>query len=317
MSLGNAVTVPIRRTITQTAHGFTAKQWVYISAANTYGLADANGTYPSNRAIGIVDSVTDANTFVLQTDGYVTGLTGLTAGARHYVATTPGAISIAVPTTATPQVMLIADSTTSGYMWKQQLMSNSVASPEGVISGSRGELHWDSSNLELYVKDSGTNTNTGWVVATPAAQYANITRGSTGTIFTAPATSGGDNPGTVQNAAQRIPFTTAGNTGGSSSSAGFTINANAITVNAAGAGTLEIHVDSHIPTGNRVYMQLVKNSATVLTSTIALNSSGNTAASLTYIGTFVATDTIDVRYSQGPSAQAVGVGSYSVTVKKL
>jgi len=35
-------------------------------------------------------------------------------------------------------------------------------SPEGVQTGSPGNTYWDATNDVLYVKDTGTATNTGW-----------------------------------------------------------------------------------------------------------------------------------------------------------
>ena len=37
-----------------------------------------------------------------------------------------------------------------------------AGSPEGVVIGNPGWTYWDTTNLVLYVKNTGTGTNTGW-----------------------------------------------------------------------------------------------------------------------------------------------------------
>jgi len=104
-------------TITQTAHGFTVGQWVYLSAASTYALTDADLSQPSD-SIGVVSAVINANNFTLLTSGYVIGLTGLTAAEPHFLSGTPGTITATEPTNPAQirKPVLIADTTTSGWV---------------------------------------------------------------------------------------------------------------------------------------------------------------------------------------------------------
>jgi hypothetical protein len=95
----------LTKTITQTAHGFTVGKWVYVSAASTYALADAD-------ALSSNSSVTDANTFAVTTSGYISGLPVLAAGAKYYLSSTAGLIT----TTVEGKPVLITDTTTSGYV---------------------------------------------------------------------------------------------------------------------------------------------------------------------------------------------------------
>lgn len=37
-------------------------------------------------------------------------------------------------------------------------------SPEGVVSGTPGKFYWDATGNNLYVKDTGNGTKTGWVL---------------------------------------------------------------------------------------------------------------------------------------------------------
>jgi hypothetical protein len=80
---GGGAGVSATTTITQAVHGFSVGQWVGLTPNNTYALANAvpGGTY---QAVGIVASVPDANTFVLQTAGDFTD-TNLIPGMTYYL----------------------------------------------------------------------------------------------------------------------------------------------------------------------------------------------------------------------------------------
>lgn len=106
------------RTITQNAHGFVAGDQVYLSGSNTYAKAKADALATTN-PIGRVATVPNANTFVLSRSGYLTGLSGLTAGALYYLSpATAGAMTVTLPATAGHYVrpVFYADTTTSGYI---------------------------------------------------------------------------------------------------------------------------------------------------------------------------------------------------------
>jgi hypothetical protein len=87
-------TLAAARTVSQTAHGFTAGQTIYRSAT-AWALAKSDAL--TTLSTGVVLSVTDANTFIRATDGDVVGgYTGLTSGAIvHASAATAGAIATA------------------------------------------------------------------------------------------------------------------------------------------------------------------------------------------------------------------------------
>jgi len=113
----SGVTNSVYQTVTQTAHGFTVGQ-VLTYTGTTYALLQANAIDPSIPA-GIVSNVIDANDFTLLTNGYITGLSGLTPGFMFYVSDiTPGALIISPPTAYTSATIpvLFADSTTSGFV---------------------------------------------------------------------------------------------------------------------------------------------------------------------------------------------------------
>ena len=72
---------------------------VYISAADTVSLADVSGVGAASRVIGMSGGAAAlSNPVKICSAGVVSGLSGLTAGARYFVdPATPGAITTSVP----------------------------------------------------------------------------------------------------------------------------------------------------------------------------------------------------------------------------
>lgn len=73
---------PLEETISQTAHGFTVGQVLYPDGV-TFSLAQANAAATSN-AIGVVETVVDANTFIIKFMGQWQ-TAGLTGGSVYYL----------------------------------------------------------------------------------------------------------------------------------------------------------------------------------------------------------------------------------------
>ncbi len=71
----------LRRTVTQASHGFSAEQVVYDNNG-TWALAKADA-YATAKATGVIESVTDANTFVVVFEGEI-AIT-LTANKQYYL----------------------------------------------------------------------------------------------------------------------------------------------------------------------------------------------------------------------------------------
>ena len=110
----------INRSITQALHGFSVGNVLYFNGTS-YVAAIATSEAAAE-VIGVVASVTDANTFVLQFAGYITGLSGLTAGSVMFLSpSSAGALTVTKPVTPTQVIkpVLIADSTTTGYINNQ------------------------------------------------------------------------------------------------------------------------------------------------------------------------------------------------------
>ncbi len=103
--------------VTQTSHGFTVGQWVYLNGA-TYTLAEAT-TSIVGESVGVVSAVADANSFTLFMAGHLTGLTSLTAGGVYFLSDgTPGLATATEPTTPghISKPLFVADTTTSAIV---------------------------------------------------------------------------------------------------------------------------------------------------------------------------------------------------------
>lgn len=103
--------------VPQNAHGFAVGDVAYLTAANTYAKAKADSAVTAEVA-GIVSAVADVNNFTLMTRGLITGLSGLTAAAMHFLSPTVAGGLTATEPTASGQVskpLLLARDTTSGY----------------------------------------------------------------------------------------------------------------------------------------------------------------------------------------------------------
>jgi hypothetical protein len=109
--------ISIKKTITQTAHGFVVGDVVRISGANTFTKAQAN-TEANSQVVGIVESINGANEFTYVSSGRVV-LSGLTAASIYYLsAGTSGAATTTKPSTDGQFVVNIytALNTTTGWV---------------------------------------------------------------------------------------------------------------------------------------------------------------------------------------------------------
>lgn len=98
----------LQRVVPKAAHGFSVKNVITLDSSGAHVKVSSPAT---ERFVGLVTEVVDTNSFRLHMSGYVTGLSGLTAGAIHY-AQSDGTLS----TTFSGMPVLIADTTTSGYI---------------------------------------------------------------------------------------------------------------------------------------------------------------------------------------------------------
>ncbi len=103
--------------ITQAGHGFAVEDVLYLNGATwTKARADAVGTA---EVIGMVSEVVDANTFVITTSDYISGLSGKTPGGVYFLSdVTAGLATLTEPTTVgnISRPLLVANTATSGFI---------------------------------------------------------------------------------------------------------------------------------------------------------------------------------------------------------
>ncbi len=128
------------RTITQAAHGLAAFKWLrFDGTIYTYA---ANDTAPHAEVVGIVAASPGTNDFVLVSDGYISGLSGLTPGAVYFLDTGGDMIATA-PTTAgqVRKPLFVAVSATAGYVQiGQSITLTALTANRAVISDGLGAL---------------------------------------------------------------------------------------------------------------------------------------------------------------------------------
>lgn len=103
--------------INQTTHGFAVGDVIYYTgSAWAKAKADVDAT---SEVLGVVSAVAGANDFTVTQLGYISGLSGLTAGTTYYLsAATAGALTATAPTTAgqVSKPVYVAVSTTEAYV---------------------------------------------------------------------------------------------------------------------------------------------------------------------------------------------------------
>ncbi len=144
------------KAFTQTTHGFAVGDWVYYTGS-AYAKAKAD-VASTAEVVGVVSVVTDANNFTLVSVGYLTGLSGLTAGTTYFLsAATAGAQTATEPTSAgnISKPVFVADSTTTGFV----IQSRGITA--GAASGGTTSTEWTAiaSPATLLGASVGTPTN--------------------------------------------------------------------------------------------------------------------------------------------------------------
>lgn len=92
--------------------GDVVGDWVYLSAASTVALADADDA-AKIPALGVIVSKQSTTSCTVRVSGLVTGLSGLTAAAVYYLSTTAGDITATAPAAPNAVPVAIAVSTTA------------------------------------------------------------------------------------------------------------------------------------------------------------------------------------------------------------
>lgn len=103
----------------------TANDLVYISASNNVSKVDVSGSGAPSRAIGFaVSTVLDTANVDVQSEGVLSGFSGLTVGARYYAdPATPGAITATLPNSSGNTIVQVgyAKSATELHIHIEQL----------------------------------------------------------------------------------------------------------------------------------------------------------------------------------------------------
>lgn len=90
------------QSVSQTAHGFTVAQWVqFDNTTNNWVLLDTDTANPDAVAVGFVDTVPNANTFSVVTNGLVTQTAHGFALGPIYASSTGGTVTTTTPVLGT------------------------------------------------------------------------------------------------------------------------------------------------------------------------------------------------------------------------
>ena len=131
------------RDIAQATHGFSAGNVLrYNSGTSLYVKAQAD-SISNAEVVGIVSASVSAGVFTLLNCGYITGLSGLTAGSVHFLSeTVAGALTTTEPElgNSVNKPLLIADSTTSGYFFNFRGVENADSSVSYYIDFTNADI---------------------------------------------------------------------------------------------------------------------------------------------------------------------------------
>lgn len=108
------VTIPV----TDAGHGLAVGDWVKRTSDTEFGLAQADSA-ANAEVVGVVSSVSGDDYVIALPGSYVTGLSGLTAGAAHFLSpSSAGDLTATEPSTLghVRKVVLIARSATTGFV---------------------------------------------------------------------------------------------------------------------------------------------------------------------------------------------------------
>lgn len=172
--------------ITQASHGFSVGDAVYYDttgAAYAKSKADAAATAECE---GIVSAV-NGNDFTLTLHGWITGLSGLTAGEQYVSPTTAGALTTTEPSTAghVSKPVMFAVSSSGGYV---NIMRGMVIASSSVATHASSH---SSGQSDAISHNNLAGLNSGDYQHLTAAQATDLTDGGETTLHSHSATGGG------------------------------------------------------------------------------------------------------------------------------
>lgn len=133
----------VSKSTTITAHGFVVGELVYLNGS-TWTKAIATSAAAAE-SIAMVTTVTDANTVVLTYSGFVSGLSGLTAG----------------------DVMFLSPSSAGGMTATEPSTAGQISKPVGVALSSTTFRMFDSSRGAIISSGGGSGAIGNWATYTP------------------------------------------------------------------------------------------------------------------------------------------------------
>jgi len=169
----------IAKAFTKTAHGFAVGDVVYNTGTDETSWAKASTSSLATLGYGVVSAVADANNFTITFSGYVSGLTGLTAGSYYYTGSTAGLLTPTEGSVYSNPVMLSLTTTTAMVLpWR--------ASGSGTVGSNVGQNVIINSDFDIWQR--GTNFTAPinadrladmWLYATTGTGVADIMRNGT------------------------------------------------------------------------------------------------------------------------------------------
>lgn len=166
----------VRKTVTQNSHGFVVGDWLKNNGNSAYAKAQANNTANAG-VVGVVEDVLDPNTFVLTTDGFVSGLAvpNLTAGTVIYLdPITAGGVTSTKPTTTdyvvVPLAVVLHPQTTMFISYNLRLTTQQIHSHSNLANLATINQNLGTSNSPAF---AGLTVGGNSVVAGPATTSAN------------------------------------------------------------------------------------------------------------------------------------------------
>lgn len=179
----------ITKTLTQASHGFSVGDAIYYSttgSAYAKSKADAEATAECE---GIVSAV-DGNDFTLTLHGWISGLTGLTAGEQYVSPTTAGALTTTEPSTAghVSKPVMFATSSSGGYV---NIMRGMVIASSSVATHASSH---SSGQSDAISHDDLADMNTSSYTHLTATQATDLTDGGETTLHSHAATGSSGDP---------------------------------------------------------------------------------------------------------------------------
>lgn len=185
-SLGAAVWIELKEssgaslTVTQALHGFSLCE---VLKFNGTSYVRAQADIQANVGIWLITKIIDANTFVISTNGYFTGLTGGTADTTGYLSsTTPGGLVTTAP--AISQPIIYWTSATTGWVLGYPSSQAAIAPSSTPLGYNDVRVSFIGANwaYEGLTNNGGGISLTGSIAVSGAAGWRNLVVDTLGVV---------------------------------------------------------------------------------------------------------------------------------------